>query len=44
MGEMREPVGKLCDKVETVKGFCYLGNTLDANGGCKAAVKVKART
>ena len=29
---------KLCDEVETVNGFCYLGNRLKASGGCEAAV------
>ena len=23
----------LCDEVETVKGFCYLGDRLNASGG-----------
>ena len=33
----------MCDKVETVKGFCYLGNRLNANGGCEAAVTARIR-
>ena len=28
-----EPVEVLCDEVETVKGFCYLRNRLNASGG-----------
>ena len=28
----------LCDEVETVKGFCYLGGRLNASGGCETAV------
>ena len=28
-----EPVELLCDEVETVKGFCYLGDRLNASGG-----------
>ena len=34
---------KLCDGVETVKGFCYLGDRLNASGGCEAAVTARAR-
>ena len=33
-----EPVEVLCDEVETVKGFCYLGDRLNASGGCETAV------
>ena len=33
----------MCDEVETVKGFCYLGNRLNASGGCEAAVTAKTR-
>ena len=33
----------MCDEVETVKGFCYLGNRLNANGGCEAAVTARTR-
>ena len=35
---MEEPVEVLCDEVETVKGFCYLGDKLNASGGCETAV------
>ena len=31
----KEPVKVLCDEVETVKGFCYLGDRLNASGGCE---------
>ena len=34
---------KLCDEVETVNGFCYLGDRLNASGGCEAAVTVRLR-
>ena len=34
---------KLCDEVETVNGFCYLGDRLNASGGCEAAVTTKVR-
>ena len=33
----------LYDEVETVKGFCYLGDRLNANGGCETAVTSKVR-
>ena len=33
-----EPVEELCEEVETVRGFCYLGDRMNASGGCKAAV------
>ena len=26
----------MCDKMEIVKGFCYLGNRLNASGECEA--------
>ena len=29
---------KLCDEVETVREFTYLGDSLSAGGGCEAAV------
>ena len=35
---MMDLIEKLCDEVETVNGFCYLGDTLNASGGCEAAV------
>ena len=39
-----EPVeSELCEEVETVRGFCYLGDRVNASGGCKAAVTAKAR-
>ena len=31
-------IDKLCDEVETVNRFCYLGGRLNASGGCEAAV------
>ena len=31
----------MCDELETVKGFCYLGKRLNASGGCEAAVTAK---
>ena len=28
-----EPVEELCEEVETVRGFCYLGDRVNASGG-----------
>ena len=36
-------IKKLCDEVETVNGFCYLGDRLNASGGCEAAVTARVR-
>ena len=33
----------LYDEVETVMGFCYLGDRLNANGGCETAVTARVR-
>ena len=33
----------LCDEEETVKGFCYLGDRLNASGGCEIAVTSRVR-
>ena len=38
-----EPVEVLCDEVETVKGFCYLRDMLNASGGCETAVTSRVR-
>ena len=32
---------KLCDEVETVRKFTYLGNRVSAGGGCEAAVNAR---
>ena len=34
---------ELCKEVETVKSFFYLGDRVNASGGCEAAVTVTAR-
>ena len=34
---------KLCDGVETVSKFNYLGDRLNATGGCKTAVTARSR-
>ena len=36
-------VEKLCEEVETVKSFCYLGDRVNAMGSCEAAVTARAR-
>ena len=38
-----EPVEVLCDEVETVMGFCYLGGRLNASGGCKNCSDFKSQ-
>ena len=43
MKGMMDLIKKLCDEVETVNGFCYLGDKLNASGGCEAAVTVRVR-
>ena len=34
---------KLCDEVETVNEFCYLGDRLNASGDCEAAVTKRVK-
>ena len=36
-------IEKLCDEVETVNGFCYLGDRLNFSGGCEAGVTARIR-
>ena len=38
-----EAVEVLCDEVETVKGFCYLRDRLNASGECETAVTSRVR-
>ena len=38
-----DSIDKLCDEVETVNRFCYLGDRLNASGGCEAAVIPRVR-
>ena len=40
---MVNSIEKLCDEVETVSGFCYLGDRLNSSGGCEAAVTIRVR-
>jgi len=41
--EMKEPVELLCNGVETVTEFSYLGDRLNATGGCDVAVTARIR-
>ena len=36
-------IEKLSDEVETVNGFSYLGDMLNASGGCEVAVTARVR-
>ena len=36
-------IDKLCNEVETVNRFCYLGDRLNASSGCEAAVIARVR-
>ena len=38
-----EPTENLCDGVETVNEFCYLGDKWKTNGGCEVAVTAKMK-
>ena len=38
-----EPVEELCEEAEMVRGFCYLGDRVNASGVCEAAVTARAR-
>ena len=40
---LEELVEELCKEVEMVRGFCYLGDRVNASGGCKVAVTARAR-
>ena len=33
----------MCNEVETMKRFCYLGNRLNASGECDEAVTARTR-
>ena len=43
MEVMVDSIERLCDEVETVNGFCYLGDRLNASGGCEAAVTARVK-
>ena len=38
-----DSIKKLCDEVETVNRFCYLGYRLNSSGGCEAAAIARVR-
>ena len=38
-----DSVEELCEEMETVRGLCYLGDRVNAGGGCEAAVTARAR-
>ena len=38
-----DSIEKLCNEVETVNGLCYLGDRLNASGGCEEAVTARVR-
>ena len=43
IGEAVEQTEMLCDEVETVREFTYLGDRVSAGGGCEAAVTARIR-
>ena len=43
IGEAVEQEVKLCDEVETVSDFTYLGDRVSAGGGCEASVTARPR-
>ena len=43
MEGMVNSVKKLCDELETVNGFRYLGGLLNSGDGCEAAVTARVR-
>ena len=38
-----ELIKKLCDELETVNGFCYLGDRLNSSGGCEVTVTARVK-
>ena len=38
-----ELVEELCEEVESVRGFCYLGDRVNASGVCEVAMTARAR-
>ena len=39
----KQSVEELCEEVETLRGFCYLGDRVNAGSGCEAAVTTRSR-
>ena len=38
-----DSIEKLCDEVETLNRFCYLGDRLYSSGGCEAEITARVR-
>jgi len=38
-----EPIDKISDEVMTAGAFCYLGDRMNASGGCEAARTARTR-
>ena len=36
-------IKRSCNEVNTMNGFCYLGNRLNSRGGCKVAATARVR-
>ena len=36
-------MGELCEEVERVRAFCYLGDRVNVSSGCEVAVTARAR-
>ena len=43
MKGMVDSIQKLCDKVETMNGFCYFGDRIKSSGGCEATVTARVK-
>ena len=43
MEETVDSIEKLCDEMKTVNGCCYLGDRLNASGGCAETVTARVR-
>ena len=43
LGEAVEQEEKLCNEVETVREFAYLGDRVSTSGGCEASVTSRTR-
>ena len=44
MKGMVDSIEGLCDKMETVNEFVYLGEKLNASSGCEAAITARLRS
>ena len=42
-GRCKQVDDGLVEPVETVRGLCYLGDRVNASGGCKATVRVRTQ-